>query len=83
MTRILSSLAALVAALSPLAHAGITISSPKGGDKLTAGTTLTVKWAEGGDGPAIADLAAYTLMLIVGGNDGAQQVSQIRHKDVQ
>jgi hypothetical protein len=76
MTRILFSLAALVAALSPLAHAGITISSPEGGDKLTAGETLTVKWTEkAGDGPVIADLATYTLMLIVGGNDGAQQVS--------
>jgi hypothetical protein len=75
MPRILLSLAALVAALSPLTNAGITFSSPKAGDKLTAGTTLSVKWAEGGEGPGIADLTTYTLMLIVGGNDGAQQVS--------
>jgi hypothetical protein len=75
MTRILFSLAALVAALTSLANAGITITGPKGGDKLTAGTSITVKWGEGGSGPAMADLLSYTLLLVVGGNEDAEQVS--------
>jgi hypothetical protein len=73
MTRILFSLAALVAALTPLANAGITITGPKGGDKLTAGTSITVKWGEGGSGPAMADLLSYTLLLVVGRKGKAQE----------
>ena len=73
MTRILLPLA-LLAALSPLVNAGVKFTSPSAGDKLTAGTSVTVKWEEGGSGPALTDLTTYQLQLIVGGNEGSEQV---------
>lgn len=73
MTRILLPLA-LLAALSPLVNAGVKFTSPSAGDKLTAGTAVTVKWEEGGSGPALTDLTTYQLQLIVGGNEGSEQV---------
>jgi hypothetical protein len=73
MTRISLSLA-LLAALSPLVNAGVKFTSPKAGEQLTAGTAVTVKWEEGGTGPKLTDLTTYTLQLIVGGNEGAEQV---------
>ncbi|CAN9093435.1 unnamed protein product [Alternaria alternata] len=72
MTRILLPLA-LLAALSPLVNAGVKFTSPSAGDKLTAGTAVTVKWEEGGSGPALTDLTTYQLQLIVGGNEGSEQ----------
>jgi hypothetical protein len=75
MTRILVPFAAVVAALSPLVHAGIKFTSPAAGDKLTAGTAIAVKWEEAGSGPELADLLSYQLQLIVGGNKGEEQVS--------
>ena len=73
MTRILLPLA-LLAALSPLVNAGVKFTSPAAGDKLTAGTAVTVKWEEGGTGPKLTDLTTYQLQLIVGGNQGSEQV---------
>jgi hypothetical protein len=75
MTRILCSLVALVAALSSLAHAGITITSPKAGVTIKAGTAITVQWTTDSSAPAIADLTTYTLLLVAGGNQDDQQVS--------
>jgi hypothetical protein len=75
MTRILVPFAAVVAALSPLVHAGIQFTAPAPGAKLTAGAAITVTWAEGGSGPKIADLQSYQLQLVVGGNKGEEQVS--------
>lgn len=74
MTRILLPFAAVVAALSPLVSAGIKFTSPKAGDKIAAGGAVTVKWEEGGTGPKLADLTTYELQVIVGGNDGTEQV---------
>jgi hypothetical protein len=72
MTRIVLPFAALVAALSPLVDAGVKFTSPKAGDKLTAGTAVTVKWEEGGTGPKLTDLATYQLQVMVGDNNGLQ-----------
>lgn len=72
MTRLFLTLAAL-AALTPLASAGIKFTSPAAGAKLTAGTAITVKWEEGGDGPALTDLLNYQLFLVAGGNDEKDQ----------
>lgn len=74
MTRILLPFAAVVAALSPLVDAGVKFTSPKAGDKIAAGGAVTVKWEEGGTGPKLADLTTYELQVIVGGNDGTEQV---------
>ncbi|CAA9961771.1 hypothetical protein PTMSG1_05148 [Pyrenophora teres f. maculata] len=73
MTRILLPLAALVAALSPLVHAGIQFTSPAAGAQLTAGTAITVQWTEGGTGPKLSELQSYQLQLVVGGNKGEEQ----------
>ncbi|KAF2846989.1 beta-1,6-glucan boisynthesis protein-like protein [Plenodomus tracheiphilus IPT5] len=73
MARFFISLAAL-AALAPLAIAGISFTEPAAGAKLTAGSALSAKWEEGGDGPALADLLSYQLFLIAGGNDPSEQI---------
>ena len=76
MTRILVPFAVVAATLSPLVHAGIKFSAPAPGTKLTAGSAITVQWAETDDsGPKLADLQSYQLQLIVGGNKGEEQVS--------
>lgn len=67
MARVLLPLAAL-AALTPLASA-IKFTSPEPGDKLTAGSAISVKWEDGGDGPKLSDLLSYELFLFAGGND--------------
>jgi hypothetical protein len=74
MTRVLLPFAAVVAALSPLVNAGVKFTSPKAGEKITAGSAVTVKWEESGDGPKLTDLTTYELQVIVGGNDGTEQV---------
>ncbi|EDU44313.1 beta-16-glucan boisynthesis protein [Pyrenophora tritici-repentis] len=73
MTRILLPFAALVAALSPLVHAGIKFTSPAAGAQLTAGTAIAVQWTEGDTGPKLSELQSYQLQLIVGGNKGDEQ----------
>jgi hypothetical protein len=67
MARLLLPLAAL-AALAPLAGA-IKFTTPKAGATLTGGQSLTVEWADGGDGPAIADLTTYELFLCAGSSE--------------
>lgn len=66
MGRFLAPLVAL-ATFTSLAT-GIKITSPKGGDKFTAGNALEVKWDEGGTGPDIADLSTYEVYLCAGPN---------------
>lgn len=73
MARLFISLVAL-AALAPLASAGISFTEPAAGAKLTAGTALTVKWKEGGEGPSISDLQSYQLFLMAGGNEATEQI---------
>ncbi|KAI8931237.1 hypothetical protein NX059_011585 [Plenodomus lindquistii] len=73
MARLLISLAAL-AALAPLATAGVSFTSPAAGAKLTGGTSLIAKWEEGGDGPKLADLQTYQVFLMAGGNDATSQI---------
>jgi hypothetical protein len=73
MARLLLPLAAL-AALAPLAGA-IKFTTPKPGATLTGGQSLTVEWADGGDGPAIADLATYELFLCAGSSETFVSVS--------
>lgn len=73
MARLFISLAAL-AVLAPLASAGISFTEPAAGAKLTAGTALTAKWEEGGDGPSISDLQTFQLFLMAGGNEATEQI---------
>ncbi|KAJ4291949.1 Cell wall synthesis protein kre9 precursor [Kalmusia sp. IMI 367209] len=68
MGRLLAPLAVL-AAFTTLASAGIQITSPKAGDKLTAGNALKVEWKEGGSGPDVADLTTYQVFLCAGPNN--------------
>jgi hypothetical protein len=74
MARLILPLAALVA-LVPFASAGISFKSPKAGATLTAGQSVTIEWEEGGDGPAITDLATYELFLCAGGSEEGTFVS--------
>jgi hypothetical protein len=73
MPRLVLPLAAL-AALLPVAFAGIEFVSPKAGATLTAGTAIQVEWKESTDGPALADLQTYELFLMAGGNDEGSNV---------
>lgn len=72
MARLLLPLAAL-AALAPFVSAGISFVSPKAGATLTAGTSIDVKWEEGGTGPKLTELLSYELFLCAGGQDGPDQ----------
>lgn len=65
---------ALVAALLPFVQAGVKFTKPAAGATLTAGTALEATWAEGTDGPALADLASYELYLMAGGNEAGSNV---------
>jgi hypothetical protein len=80
MARIILPLAALTA-LVPFVSAGVSFTSPKAGDLLTAGTAIEVKWADDGDSPKLTDLLTYELFLVAGGNKAEQQVRdvQLRH----
>jgi hypothetical protein len=64
---------AAFAALAPLASAGVSFTSPKAGAKLTAGSAISVKWAEGGTGPKLTDLLTYQLFLCAGGDKDEDQ----------
>jgi hypothetical protein len=74
MTRITSLAVLAVAAFSPLVSAGVEFISPKAGSDLTAGTSITVQWKEGGTGPKLTELTSYQLFLIAGGNKDEEQV---------
>jgi hypothetical protein len=73
MARLVLPLAAL-AALLPVAFAGVEFTKPAAGATLTAGTAIQVEWKESTDGPALADLQSYTLFLMAGGNDEGSNV---------
>ncbi|KAL1592323.1 Cell wall synthesis protein kre9 precursor [Paraconiothyrium brasiliense] len=68
MGRLLAPLAVL-SALTTLASAGLQITSPKAGDKLTAGDAIKVEWKEAGSGPSVDDLTTYQAFLCAGPND--------------
>jgi hypothetical protein len=72
MPRLLLPLVAL-AALAPLVSAGVKFTNPAPGDKLKAGTAITVEWEEGGTGPKLTDLSTFQLFLCAGG-DGVAPV---------
>ena len=59
-------------ALAALA-AGIKFTKPVAGTTLKAGTAIEVDWQDGGDGPKIADLTTYQLILVGGGQKDAEQ----------
>ena len=70
----------LILSLAPLAVvADVLFTSPAAGGHVAAGT-IEVQWKDSGIAPAIADLTAYTLVLVVGGNSGADMVHFIRRK---
>lgn len=70
MGRFLAPLTVLTA-FATLAKAGIHFTSPKGGDKLTAGDAIKVEWEEKGSGPGPDDLTTYQLFLCAGPNDAS------------
>ncbi|KAF2864511.1 hypothetical protein K470DRAFT_254149 [Piedraia hortae CBS 480.64] len=63
----------LLSLLLPLALADVEITSPAAGSTIAAGT-ITVKWKDSGDKPALTDLESYTLSLVVGGNEANTQL---------
>ncbi|KAH7382630.1 hypothetical protein DE146DRAFT_669364 [Phaeosphaeria sp. MPI-PUGE-AT-0046c] len=67
MARIILPLAA-IAAVAPLASAGVSFTKPAAGATLTADTAIEVAWEESGDGPKLADLASFELALCAGGD---------------
>ena len=64
----------LLAALSPCAFADVKFTVPAAGAQIPAGT-LSVQWTDSGVAPAISDLTAYTLQLMVGGNDDSTMLA--------
>lgn len=64
----------LILSLAPLAVvADVEFTSPAAAANVAVGT-IQVQWKDSGIAPAIADLTAYTLVLMVGGNDDADMV---------
>ncbi|KAF2125109.1 beta-1,6-glucan boisynthesis protein-like protein [Dothidotthia symphoricarpi CBS 119687] len=66
---------ATFASLLPLVSAGIKFKTPAASAKLTAGTSISVEWEEGGTGPTIANLLTYQLFLCAGGDTADVQVT--------
>ena len=65
----------LILSLAPLAVvADVEFTSPAAGASVPAGT-IDVAWQESGIAPAITDLTAYTLVLMVGGNNDGDQLA--------
>ena len=70
----------LILSLAPLAVvADVQFTSPSAGASVPAGT-INLQWKDNGIAPAIADLTAYTLVLMVGGNDDADMVKLLWSK---
>ena len=63
-----------IALALPTVLADVKFTSPAAGAQVAAGT-INVQWKESGISPLIQDLTAYTLVLVVGGNDDADMVS--------
>lgn len=61
-------LLSLLGAFASFAVADVEFSSPAAGGSVAAGT-ITIKWKDSGDSPAISDLSAYQLFLCAGGNE--------------
>jgi hypothetical protein len=70
----ISTLTALLLAVSSIVLADVKFTSPAPGDVVQGGGALTVKWTESGDSPSISDLSTYQLFLCAGGNDDASIV---------
>lgn len=71
----------LAAALTAFASSVVAVpvfSVPTAGGTYTAGTAITVTFADDGTQPAISALDGYTLYIGVGGNTAA---TYVRHSD--
>jgi hypothetical protein len=65
----------LILSLAPLAVvADVEFTSPAAGASVPVGT-IDVAWKESGIAPSIKDLTAYTLVLMVGGNEDGNQLA--------
>lgn len=61
--------------LAPLAvFADVQFTSPAAGAQIAAGT-INVEWRESKIAPSIQDLTAYTLVLMVGGNEDGNMLA--------
>ena len=63
-----------LASLLSLTLADVLISSPAGGAKVSAGSPITVQWADGNGKTPLADLAGYQIMLVAGGSTDTTSV---------
>lgn len=63
----------LLALVSPYALADVKFTAPIAGAQIPAGP-VTVTWEDSGVAPALSGLSTYTLVLVVGGQEDAQQV---------
>lgn len=59
--------ASLLAIILPCVHGDVEFTSPAAGANVEVGT-IDVQWQDSGTDPSILDLTAYTLSLMVGGN---------------
>lgn len=65
----------LILSLAPLTvFADVEFTSPPAGGFVPVGT-IDVQWKDSGIAPPIEDLTAYTLILMVGGNQDGEMVS--------
>jgi hypothetical protein len=65
----------LILSLAPLAAvADVEFTSPPAGASVPVGT-IDVAWNDSGIAPSIKDLTAYTLILMVGGNEDGNQLA--------
>lgn len=65
----------LILSLAPLAvFADVQFTSPAAGAQVPAGT-INVQWKDSGVSPSIQDLTAYTLVLMVGGNEASNMLA--------
>lgn len=65
----------LILSLAPLAvFADVQFISPAAGGEVAAGT-INVQWEDNGRSPSLTDLTAYTLVLMVGGNEDGNMLA--------
>ena len=69
----------LLALVAPHVFADVQFTSPDAGATVAGGTTLSIKWKDGGGDPPLSDLTTYSMFLYAGGDDEAssQQLAVI------
>lgn len=65
---ILITILTLLLLLPATTHADVSLTSPKAGETITGGSTITVKWEDSGSKPKLSEFTSFSLFLCMGSN---------------